>query len=222
MESRTRNASHALQSHRKQSTSLEVVTSNQYLSETSHRNVRGILEQLRAELKREENRRNELEREFLQQKIIWDRERKELHEEIFELQRTERMWLDHGDQSDSRFESFSFCQKLNSGFRVSVLHKKVQELRNEKLNILKRAEMDRMSWEQQKEQLIMQLRQVSFDKQTSELNPFGKVGRPNTTAIGPAAWHSDWVERSARLGPSTDWNSFTSALLCATGSDHLS
>ena len=67
------------------------------------RNVRGILEQLRAELKREENRRNELEREFLQQKIIWDRERKELHEEIFELQRTERMWLDHGDQSDSRY-----------------------------------------------------------------------------------------------------------------------
>ena len=66
------------------------------------RNVRGILEQLRAELKREENRRNELEREFLQQKIVWDRERKELHEEIFELQRTERMWLDHGDQSDAR------------------------------------------------------------------------------------------------------------------------
>ena len=68
-----------------------------------HRNVRGILEQLRAELKREENRRNELEREFLQQKIVWDRERKELHEEIFELQRTERMWLEHGDQSDARF-----------------------------------------------------------------------------------------------------------------------
>ena len=71
--------------------------------QTLCRNVRGILEQLRAELKREENRRNELEREFLQQKIIWDRERKELHEEIFELQRTERMWLDHGDQSDSRY-----------------------------------------------------------------------------------------------------------------------
>ena len=50
---------------------------------------------------------------------------------------------------------------------MSVLHKKVQELRNEKLNILKRAEMDRMSWEQQKEQLIMQLRQVSLYNQTS-------------------------------------------------------
>ena len=77
-----------------------------------YRNVRGILEQLRAELKREENRRNELEREFLQQKIIWDRERKELHEEIFELQRTERMWLDHGDQSDARLVRLHFNENL--------------------------------------------------------------------------------------------------------------
>ena len=45
-------------------------------------------------------------------------------------------------------------------FSVSVLHKKVQELRNEKLTILKRAEMDRMSWEEQKQQFIIQLRQV--------------------------------------------------------------
>ena len=41
-------------------------------------------------------------REFLQNKILWDRERKELHEEIYELQRTEQMWLQHGDVPDSR------------------------------------------------------------------------------------------------------------------------
>ena len=50
--------------------------------------------------------------------------------------------------------------KIWHSFSVSVLHKKVQELRNEKLTILKRAEMDRMSWEEQKQQFIIQLRQV--------------------------------------------------------------
>ena len=45
--------------------------------------------------------------------------------------------------------------------RVSVLHKKVQELRNEKLNILKRAEIDRMGW-RSKQQLLLQLQQVRF------------------------------------------------------------
>ena len=44
-------------------------------------------------------------REFLQQKILWDRERKELHEEIYELQRTEQMWLNHGDAPDSRLNN---------------------------------------------------------------------------------------------------------------------
>ena len=44
-------------------------------------------------------------REFLQNKILWDRERKELHEEIYELQRTEQMWLQHGDVPDSRYSS---------------------------------------------------------------------------------------------------------------------
>ena len=96
----------------------------------------------------------------MQQKIIWDRERKELHEEIFELQRTERMWLDHGDQSDARLVKLHDYENSCS-FSVSVLHKKVQELRNEKLTILKRAEMDRMSWEEQKQQFIIQLRQVN-------------------------------------------------------------
>ena len=44
--------------------------------------------------------------------------------------------------------------------RVTVLHKKVQELRNEKLNILKMAEIEKMNWEKQKQQLLVQLRQV--------------------------------------------------------------
>ena len=46
-------------------------------------------------------------------------------------------------------------------FRVAVLHKKVQELRNEKLSILKMAEIEKMNWEEQKQQLLIQLRQVS-------------------------------------------------------------
>ena len=44
--------------------------------------------------------------------------------------------------------------------RVAVLHKKVQELRNEKLSILKMAEIEKMNWEEQKQQLLIQLRQV--------------------------------------------------------------
>lgn len=46
-------------------------------------------------------------------------------------------------------------------YRVAVLHKKVQELRNEKLSILKMAEIEKMNWEEQKQQLLIQLRQVS-------------------------------------------------------------
>jgi len=60
------------------------------------------LEQLRSELKREEARRNELEKEFSSQRILWAQEQKQLHEEIFELQRTERMWLEAGNSNDSR------------------------------------------------------------------------------------------------------------------------
>lgn len=66
------------------------------------RNVRGILEQLRSELKREESRRNDLEKEFSTQHLLWGQEQKTLHEEIFELQRTERMWLEAGNSNDSR------------------------------------------------------------------------------------------------------------------------
>ena len=66
------------------------------------RNVRGILEQLRLELKREEARRNELEKEFANQRLLWGQEQKQLHEEIFELQRTERMWLESANSNDSR------------------------------------------------------------------------------------------------------------------------
>lgn len=64
--------------------------------------MRGILEQLRSELKREETRRNDLEKEFLNQRMLWSQEQKQLHEEIFELQRTERMWLEAGNSGDSR------------------------------------------------------------------------------------------------------------------------
>merc|ERR1712130_281711 len=106
------------------------------------RNVRGILEQLRLELKREEARRNELEKEFANQRVIWGQEQKQLHEEIFELQRTERMWLESANSNDSR---------------VLVLHKKVQELRNEKLVILKNAENERLNWEESRNQLLTQL-----------------------------------------------------------------
>ena len=56
------------------------------------------------------------------------------------------------------FLLFIVISHWHSCFSVSVLHKKVQELRNEKLNILKRAEMDRMAWEEQKQQFIIQLR----------------------------------------------------------------
>ena len=66
------------------------------------RNVRGILEQLRLELKREEQRRNDLEKEFANQRMLWAQEQKQLHEEIFELQRTERMWLESTNTNDSR------------------------------------------------------------------------------------------------------------------------
>ena len=66
------------------------------------RNVRGILEQLRLELKREEQRRNDLEKEFTNQRMLWAQEQKQLHEEIFELQRTERMWLESNNTNDSR------------------------------------------------------------------------------------------------------------------------
>ena len=105
----------------------------------------------------------------MQNKILWDRERKELHEEIYELQRTEQMWLQHGDVPDSRYSSVLSSNLTNNKlffnylvtYRVAVLHKKVQELRNEKLSILKMAEIEKMNWEEQKQQLLIQLRQVS-------------------------------------------------------------
>ena len=42
-----------------------------------------------------------------------------------------------------------------------MLHKKVQELRNEKLMILKNAETERTNWEDSKIQLLNQLQLVS-------------------------------------------------------------
>ena len=44
--------------------------------------------------------------------------------------------------------------------RVMVLHKKVQELRNEKLVILKNAENERLNWEENRAQLLNQLTMV--------------------------------------------------------------
>ena len=41
-----------------------------------------------------------------------------------------------------------------------VLHKKVQELRNEKLVILKNAENERLNWEENRAQLLNQLTMV--------------------------------------------------------------
>lgn len=42
-----------------------------------------------------------------------------------------------------------------------MLHKKVQELRNEKLVILKNAETERLNWEDSKIQMLNQLKLVS-------------------------------------------------------------
>ena len=38
--------------------------------------------------------------------MLWAQEQKQLHEEIFELQRTERMWLESNNTNDSRYENF--------------------------------------------------------------------------------------------------------------------
>lgn len=113
------------------------------------RNVRGILEQLRAELKREETKRNELEKEFIQQRTLWMAEMKQLHETIYEFQRTEKMWIEDGGTVDSR---------------VSMLHKKVQELRHEKCQIAKAAERERLNNEEQKNQLLQQIHLLNQGK----------------------------------------------------------
>ncbi|CAG5098114.1 Oidioi.mRNA.OKI2018_I69.XSR.g15382.t1.cds [Oikopleura dioica] len=113
------------------------------------RNVRGILEQLRAELKREEAKRNELEKEFIQQRTLWMAEMKQLHETIYEFQRTEKMWIEDGGTVDSR---------------VSMLHKKVQELRHEKCQMAKAAERERLNYEEQKNQLLQQIHLLNQGK----------------------------------------------------------
>ena len=49
-----------------------------------------------------------------------------------------------------------------TSFRVSMLHKKVQELRHEKCQIAKAAERERLNNEEQKNQLLQQIHLVSF------------------------------------------------------------
>ena len=46
--------------------------------------------------------------------------------------------------------------------RVSMLHKKVQELRHEKCQMAKAAERERLNYEEQKNQLLQQIHLVRF------------------------------------------------------------